>query len=387
MGAAEKIPGSNQGRTRGYNRALVLSHVRAKGASGRAEIARASGLTTQAVSNIIADLEADGLLAECGRRAGARGLPAVQYALCPGGGFALGVEVRPDAVRAALLDLSGQAVFTERQGLTLADPQTVAAAVVRMRDQALDRTRVPRDRLLGVGVVMPGPFGATGLADSATDLPGWRGTDAAGFLEAVLGLPVHVENDANAAAIAERHAGVARGLSSYAFLYFGAGLGLGIVAEGRLMRGAFGNAGEIGHIPVGLPGQVGRLEDVASRMALARRMAAAGQSATTVDDIERLVGHPELVRWLDDAAPALAGAIALIENLLDPETVILGGAMPDGVIDALIDRIVLPEASVAHRPDRRIPRLQRGASGRMTATLGAAAQVLDRAFTPRLAVT
>jgi len=385
MRAAQKIPGSNQGRTRGYNRALVLSHVRATGASGRAEIARASGLTTQAVSNIIADLEADGLLAECGRRAGSRGLPAVQYALCPDGGFALGIEVRPDAVRAALLDLSGRAVFTERLGLTRADPGAVAKAVVRMRDRALERTTVPRDRLLGAGVVMPGPFGATGLADSATDLPGWRGTDAAAFLEAALGMPVHVENDANAAAIAERHSGAARGLSTYAFLYFGAGLGLGIVADGRLMRGAFGNAGEIGHMPWGLSGHGQRLEDVASRMALARRMAAAGQSASTVEEIERLAGHPELARWLDDAASALAGAITLIENLLDPETVILGGALPDGVIDALIDRIALSDASVAHRPGRRIPRVQRGASGRMTATLGAAAQVLDRAFTPRLA--
>jgi predicted NBD/HSP70 family sugar kinase len=383
MDAAKKIPGSNQGRTRGYNRAMVLSHVRAAGASGRAEIARASGLTTQAVSNIIADLEADGLLAECGRRSGARGLPAVQYALRADGGFALGVEVRPDALRAALLDLSGQALFIERVGLARADPPTVAAAVVQMRDWALHRTGVPRERLLGAGVVMPGPFGKTGLADSSTDLPGWRGTDAAAFLEAALALPVHVENDANAAAIAERHAGVARGLSTYAFLYFGAGLGLGIVADGRLMRGAVGNAGEIGHMPWGS----GRLEDVASRMALARRMAAAGQSATTVEEIERLAGHPELARWLDEAAPALAGAITLIENLLDPETVILGGALPDSVIDTLVGRIVLSDASVAHRPDRRIPRIQRGASGRMTATLGAAAHVLDRAFTPRLAAT
>jgi predicted NBD/HSP70 family sugar kinase len=383
MDAAQKLPGSNQGRTRGYNRALVLSHVRAAGASGRAEIARASGLTTQTVSNIIADLEADGLLSECGRRSGSRGLPAVQYALRPDGGFALGIEVRPDALRAALLDLSGQALFTERLGLTRADPATVAAAVVRMRDLAIQQTGVPRDRLLGAGVVMPGPFGATGLADSTTDLPGWRGTDAAAFLEAALGLPVHVENDANAAAIAERHAGVARGLATYAFLYFGAGLGLGIVADGRLIRGAFGNAGEIGHMPWG----AGQLEDVASRMALARRMAAAGQPATTVEDIAHLDGHPDLARWLDDAAPALAGAITLIENLLDPETVILGGALPDAVIDALIERIALSDASVAHRPDRRTPRLQRGASGRMTATLGAAAHVLDHAFTPRLAAT
>src|SRR5690606_4451487 len=105
---------------------------------------------------------------------------------------------------------------------------------------------VAPERLLGIGVVMPGPFGATGLADPATELPGWGLTRPGPFLSDRLAAPVTIENDANAAAVAERLSGVAQGLEHYAFLYFGAGLGLGIISDAALVRGAFGNAGEIG---------------------------------------------------------------------------------------------------------------------------------------------
>jgi predicted NBD/HSP70 family sugar kinase len=88
--------------------------------------------------------------------------------------------------------------------------------------------------------------------------------------------------------------------------------------------------------------------------------------------------------WLDEAAAALSEAVAVIENLLDPQVVILGGALPDTLIDGLIARIALREASLAARPDRQLPRLMRGAAGRMTATKGAAALLVDRLFTPRL---
>ncbi|MEO1155569.1 MAG: sugar kinase, partial [Pseudomonadota bacterium] len=92
------VVGANAGRARSHNRQVVLDRVRMAGRVGRAEIARASGLTTQAVSNIIADLLDEGLIEEQGRQIAGRGMPAVQYALSATGGYALGVEIRPDAV-------------------------------------------------------------------------------------------------------------------------------------------------------------------------------------------------------------------------------------------------------------------------------------------------
>lgn len=130
--------------------------------------------------------------------------------------------------------------------------------------------------VLGAGIVMPGPFGATGLPESGSDLAGWEAIAPAALFSDTLDLPVIVENDANAAAMAERVSGAAQGLETYAFLYFGAGLGLGLVHDGRLMAGAFGNAGEIGHIPVPSAGRLVPLEDAVSRLSAQRAMAAAG---------------------------------------------------------------------------------------------------------------
>lgn len=376
--------GANPGRSRNHNRQMVLGHVRAAGRAGRAEIARSSGLSTQAVSNIIAKLEDEGLLQVGGRRSEGPGLPVVEYVLNPKGGYALGIEIRPDAVFAALLDLTGQTVFSDRSPLTSADPERVTKEVVGLYERALKTSDVARARVLGAGVVMPGPFGETGLSDHESDLPEWQSVDPVAWFAEALDMPVRVENDANAAAMAERINGAAKGVQSYAFLYFGAGLGLGIVSQGRLMRGAFGNAGEIGHIEW----RAGKtLEQGVSRLSVRRHMAEAGETVGSSDDLARLYAkdNDDLRRWIDQAAAPLSYAVALIENLFDPETIILGGAMPDDILDHLIGLVDVPERSISNRPGRTAPRLLRGTSGRMTATLGGAALVLNRAFTPMIA--
>jgi predicted NBD/HSP70 family sugar kinase len=378
-----RFSGSNAGRGRAWNRGLVLRHIRAAGKSGRAEIARASGLSTQTVSNIIGDLTSDGLLQEVGHRSVRRGIPVVQYAVAPDGAYALGIELRPNAIRAILTDLAGDSIWSERRQVARADPETVAREIAEMRDAALLVTGRGADRLGGIGIVMPGPFGPTGLSDSHTELPGWGRIQPGAWLEERLGLPVVIENDANAAAVAERMSGVAQSIEDFAFLYFGTGLGLGIYSDGNLVRGAFGNAGEFGHIRV----QGSSLESVASRLALGRRLGAVGLPADTVEQIEAAADHPAVNGWVADAAAALSEAITIIENMLDPQTVVLGGALPDRLVSALIDRIELSDRSVSCRPDRSLPRLMCGAAGRMTATRGAAALVIERLFTPRIEAT
>ena len=384
----DTVVGANAERSRNHNRQVVLARVRAAGQIGRAEIARSSGLSTQAVSNIIADLLEDGMIAEQGRRSGVRGLPAVQYSLNPCGGYAFGVEIRPDAVFAALLDLAGETVFSERRTQTKHDPESVTATIEALKTRALEKARVPANRVLGAGIVLPGPFGATGIQGSGSELPAWQQIDLQTWFSEALSLPVFVENDANAAAMAERVSGVAQGLETYAFLYFGTGLGLGLVHQGRLIRGAFGNAGEIGHIPVPSAGKSVLLESAVSRLSVQRHLNAAGLAVTSSEDLRLLYASndPALAAWLEQAAEPLSAAITTVENLFDPQAIILGGAMPDNVLDHLIGAVTLTDRSVARREDRTRPRLLRGASGRMTATLGAAALVINQAFTPMIAV-
>ena len=262
--------GSNAERSKHRNRQAVLGQVRTAGTIGRAEIARALSLTTQTVSNIIAELSQDGMLLEKGRLSAGRGLPAIQYALNPEGGYALGIEVRPDAIFAALLDMKGKAVTTERVAINETQPDVVLSHVKALFARALDQVPTAQGRVLGAGVVMPGPFGLTGIAGMGSDLTGWQEVDAEALFAGATRLPVVVSNDANAAAMAERINGVAREITSFAYLYFGAGLGLGLVDGGQLVRGAFGNAGEIGHIPI--PNQSGKLEDALSRLSVQRHL-------------------------------------------------------------------------------------------------------------------
>ena len=381
--------GSNAERGRVHNRGLVLAHLRQEGEAGRAQIARASGLSTQAVSNIIAELLDEGWVHEVGRISAGRGLPTVTYAIRARAAAAFGLEIRPGAILAALIDLEGGVLYSERVALAEARPDRVLPLATELLARASKSARIARERLIGAGVVMPGPFGATGLSGRATDLPGWEAIDAVAAFSEALGMPVTVENDANAAAVAERLSGVAQGLSTYAYLYFGTGLGLGLVIDGAIYRGVGGNAGEIGHIPVSTAHGMLPLEDVVSRLALARALTDAGLDAEQVEDLEAALTAraPAMSTWLEAARAALGPAIGIVENLFDPETIVLGGAMPGVILTDLCRSIRLPEASIANRADRTVPRLQAGTAGRMTATIGAAALVVNTVLSPRLAMS
>ncbi|MEM9794446.1 MAG: ROK family transcriptional regulator [Pseudomonadota bacterium] len=378
--------GANAGRSRRHNRQVVLGHVHRAGAVGRAQIARDLGLSTQAVSNIIAELEGEGLLRATGRRVAGRGLPVVQYALNPTGAVALGIEVRPDAVLATAVNLDGTALFKARHTVTSADPETVLEIMPGLRDRALESAGVSASKLLGAGVVMPGPFGMRGFSEGVSDLPGWQNSNAEALFGQALSLPVAVENDANAAAVSERVSGVARGFESYAFLYFGAGLGLGVVTGGRLLRGARGNAGEVGHIPVASEKGPVPLESRVSRLSARRHLAAAGIEADSIGDIESLYAarNPVLLDWLAQTVQPLSLAVQTIENLFDPQAIVFGGALPSGLIAEMIGGIQLADTSVAARPDRVGPRLLQGATGRITAAVGAAALIINQSFTPQI---
>ena len=394
-----QIAGTNAERTKAHNRRVILGYVQQSGGAGRAEIARAGGLSTQAVSNLIAELEQDGLVVAAGRRPSARGQPPVIYAFNPAGAAALGFEVRPDALVAALTDLAGAVLWQAQEPLPASDPDTVFNMMADLAAQARAACVVP---VLGAGLVLPGPFGVEGLsAAGATVLTGWQGLDdAAARAAQALDLPVIVEKDATAAAIGEAMRGAAKGLVSFCYLYFGAGLGLGVITQGQPLRGAFGNAGEVGHVivaPDGLAcdcGNAGCLEQYASRMALRRYLAGRGllsaempRGGGQTDDVAASLlaaGDAGLGQWMDEAAHLLNPVIGTLENLFDPETVVLGGALPDVVFDDLIARLQLPRGSVARRAGRSHPRVLRGASGRITGALGGAALVIHDTVTPRL---
>lgn len=382
--------GSNPERNRRHNRRVVLEAIRSHGALGRTEIGRLTHLTAQAVANIVDDLVAEHLLIEIGRRRSGRGQPPLQFSVNPEGPVTVGVELAADHLTTVLLDLTGEVRAQSTKAIGALRPRAMAGRVAK--EVARLRGSLGRPApTLGVGVVMPGPFHIRdqGLAGPGT-LPQWQGVDAVEVLSEALGEPVIVENDATAAAVGERLHGAGRATEDFCFIYFGVGLGLGIIQAGRPMRGAFGNAGEIGHIPIQSKrgGKTVSLEHIASPHALRERLTAAGLTAADLAAIEALFQSNDrtLARWIDEAGYYLAQLVLMLENILDPETIVLGGHLPDAVIDALIAALEPLPASIASRPARTQPRVRRGQTGQLTAALGAAALPLFETVTPRLSL-
>ena len=226
-------------------------------------------------------------------------------------------------------------------------------------------------------------------------MEGWANTDAASLLTEACGSPVIVENDANAAAVGERLFGAGHSIDNFAMIYFGVGIGLGMIQNGVPFRGGFGNAGEIGHV-VAVPhgricacGQHGCLERYASVHALRERLGEVGVVERDLAALDGLLRRrdPVLAGWLEQAARCLSPIIAMIENILDPETVILGGMLPDAMIDELIGLMDPLPISVASRRMRYKPRVIRGQTGQYTAALGAASLPLFDVVTPKLRTT
>lgn len=382
--------GKNPERSRDHNRRVVLDVVRRNGSLGRMQIARLTHLTAQAIANIVDELVSEKLLMETGRLRSGRGQPPIQFAVNPDGAMTMGIEVASDHIVSTVLDLSGQPRSKQITPVRDTSPSRVIAHLRAELDAVRAAFKAP---LLGIGVVMPGPFEIEGMTSvGPTTLPGWADIDAASLLTDACGEQVTVENDANAAAVGERLFGAGHSISSFAIIYFGAGVGLGMIQDGTPFRGAFGNAGEIGHVVVAPRGkacpcgQHGCLERYASLHALREKLAEAGIADADFADLSRLHAerHPVFVEWMDETATYLAPMIAMIENILDPETVILGGTLPDAVIDELIARMGTLPISVASRRRRALPRVLRGQTGQFTAALGAAALPLFEVVTPKL---
>jgi predicted NBD/HSP70 family sugar kinase len=310
-------------------------------------------------------------------------------AVDPDGGLAIGVHITPTRVRSVLVNLAGTIVGQNARQLTSVAPEAAFPVIGDLVEEM--RSLRPKGRHLGVGLAMPGPFDVETMSFvGPTTIEGWRGIPIRERLEEVTGLPGFIGMDAGAAALGERLYGAGRNLKDFFYLYFGIGLGGGTVQEGVLWRGAFGNAGEVGHLPLVPDGEAcpcgsrGCLERYLSVEALSRRFAAAGLDFAPLP-LDRLVDerHPVLMKWIGDVGPLLGRAVAAIENLLDPETMIVGGNVPPLLIEALIEAASPLPPSVSQRIGRTTPRVIRSEIGVDAALLGAAVLAISGALSPR----
>ncbi len=367
------LRGTNQEFGRPYNRRIVLETIRVHGPITRADIARKVGLTIQTVSTIIRELEEQGFILARREEPRGRGSPASTFAIDPTGGFAIGLHVTPRGIEAALINLAGEVIGRDDRALPGVDADT-AFTEIRTLVDGLSALQ-PDGRMLGVGMAMPGPFGVESMSFvGPTTLQGWKDVPVRDRLAAATGLPAFIEVDLAAAAHGERLYGLGSDFRDFYYLYFGVGLGGSMVHDGVALRGAWGNAGEIGHIPL-VPG--GDLCPCGNRGCLERYL-----SLEAYERRAKMIGE---AAWLDEVAPILRSAVVTIENLFDPATVILGGLVPNNLLAKLIEAAEPLPNSIASRGNRRAKRLISSA-GHDAVLRGAAAVAVSGVLSPRFGI-
>jgi predicted NBD/HSP70 family sugar kinase len=205
-----------------------------------------------------------------------------------------------------------------------------------MVGEVLAESHVDRKSVIAAGIGIPGPVDrGRGTAGSATILPGWTGIRIDEEMQQRLGTPVEIDNDANLGALAEMTWGAGRGCSNFAYIKAATGIGAGIVIDGRLLSGASGTAGEIGHSTLDESGALcycgnrGCLETIASGPAIVALVSSGQPELLTLGQVIELAttGDARCRRAISDAGREIGVAVAGLCNLINPERVIIGGLL------------------------------------------------------------
>jgi predicted NBD/HSP70 family sugar kinase len=324
---------------RALNEQLLLSHIRQVGPCSRADLARISGLSKPTVSQALANVERSGLVRIAGQRTGVPGRSALLYEIRPDAGFVLGLDIGHHYLRGALADLTGEIRAKHSARTKAASVRGRVAELIGLADSLCADAGVARNDITQTVIGSPGVYdprrGAMALTGGLAGLA--RPAVLAGLREA-FGPDLVLENDVDAAALAERALGHGREFSSFAFVWIGSGIGLGLVLDGRLHRGAHGVAGEIAYMPISEPQGAdeqdarrrGTLEAAGSASAVVRAARRAGMrgpvSALRVFEAAAR-GDERATAVVAAEARLVAKAISAVVTVVDPELVVLGGGI------------------------------------------------------------
>ena len=381
--------GTNQEGASAHNRRVIMEALRLNGALSRADLARATLLTKQTVSNLMEALEEDGLVAGEDVVRKGRGQPSTPYRLVAEGAFAIGLQIDRHVTRAIGVDLLGQVHARAERPLPAEGPasgvRVILDLIAGVRRELVARSPRAVHRLAGLGVAMPGPFGVEVEGNDDWMMAAWQEFPLLETLATGTGLEVGLQNDAAACATAERMVGAAHGLDHAVCIYLGYGLGAGLIFHGELYSGAHGNAGELGMALFSTGGAPSPVEHRASLASLYQHLGVDPAEEGLHQRIDALAaaGDPRLDGWITEAAAALRWSVHLLETLIDPQSIILSGGAPASLVNRLVERLMPLLPSNAARRDRSLPRLTVGMTDPWAVALGAAAEPIGRAFDPR----
>lgn len=377
----------NSAAIRRLNRARVFHALRDHPRCAQRDLARLTGLDKATTSAVVTQLVEEGLVERTEVARPRRvGRPETALAIAPAAGLLVGARLEPGTIRIVTATLAGEPV----EHAQIPGSRDIPDAVRRLRDGVDRAVRASGGAgggglrpVRGVGVGVPALMDRGGRLELAPNL-GWRDAPIGALLQAAFDVPVHVDNDSKAAALAERLFGAGRGLDDFVCVAAHSGVGCGLFLGGRPYRGAQGFAGEFGHIaivPGGRPcgcGKRGCLEAYASEPAI---LAQAAERGRPLDDLWAAAeaagaGDAVLLGLLEEVGGRLGHALSVLVNLTNPQAVILGGnlCVVAPFIRPAIDRAL---AEHALEPLRRSLRVEVSPFGADAVPMGGVALALE----------
>jgi predicted NBD/HSP70 family sugar kinase len=315
------------------NRSVILTGIYREGPLSRQELTVRTSLSAASVSNLVADLIAEGVVEEAGSVESEGGRPRVLLRVAPTFRYVVGAEVGETRVRVELFDLAMNVLAQADHPITSPTPEEVVKHVLEGLSAVLTSSGVRPEQVLGLGAAVSGVVEDNAVVDAQT--LGWNAVPLAKMLAEGTDIPVHLDNGANVLGQAEMWFGAGRGASDVVVALVGSGVGSALVAGGSSYRGARSSAGEWGHMTIVYGGRrcrcgaLGCLEAYVGAEGVLDRYRQAG--GTVGDDVEAafvelLASDSELAATIvDETIGYLAAGFANLVNLVNPERIVLGG--------------------------------------------------------------
>ncbi|UIN30990.1 ROK family transcriptional regulator [Microbacterium binotii] len=303
----------------------------------KADLVHLTGLARSTVSSRVDALLASGLVSPAGEAASTGGRPPSRVAFNPRAGLVLAVDLGASHATIAVSDLSGRILASVTHPMDIASgPVAVLDHVAEQGAALLQDATLAAVPLAGVGIGVPGPVEhSSGRPYNPPIMPGWDRFDIPSYIRRTFDVPVFVDNDVNLLALGEQAASFPE-TTDLIFVKVATGIGAGIIAGGRLQRGAQGSAGDMGHVRVphasaarGRRSEELDLEDLASGSAIAATLRAQGVDAETSQDVIELVraGNAAAIDALRQAGRDVGEVLSTVVNLLNPSVIVLGGSI------------------------------------------------------------
>jgi predicted NBD/HSP70 family sugar kinase len=373
---------------RAHNERALLESLRRAGPSSRPDLARIAGLSKPTVSQALANLESAGLVRPVGPASPSLGRTAMLYEVDPTAGYVVGIDIGRAWIRVAAADLSGQIVDRRDERNRARSANALVTSVAAVAHDVVAAAGLTWKQVAHTVVGGPGVFDPdSDRLRHAPNVPGWSRPGVMSELRAALPPTVALDNDANLAAVGERSYGSGRNARTFVYVSVGTGIGMGVIIDGELYRGAHGAAGEVGYLPLGddaADGATGRgarrrgmLEEAASADAVVRTAKRLGmQGATSAKRVfaAARAGDELALAAVDAEARRLALVVGTVAAIVDPEFVLLGGG-----VGSNIDLLRPPLEQRLAELTPLAPPLAEGELGQDAIVLGAVASALDTA--------